>query len=172
MPAAPPVEAFAIATALTLVALSVMFARAVRGTGPSRGRRIVLPATWFVLGAMLTYAVPLFFLIPPAFVLRALIWGAPWVALPALLSAAVAEGIVFALNAERTPHWLWAGIIAAIILSYGWLLGLTGDVMFRAEPAVIVPALVAASAAIVWWPYLPRPEGAEVEDAEAAEVFE
>jgi hypothetical protein len=167
----PPVEAFAIAAALAWLALSVMFTRAVRGTGPSRGRRIVLPASWFVLGAALTYAVPLFFLIPPAFVLRALVWGAPWVALPAFLSAAIAEGIVFALNAERTRQWLCAGIVSAIVVTYGGLLALIGDLFFRAEPVVIVPALVAASAAIIWWPYLPRPEGTEEDDEDAAEVF-
>jgi hypothetical protein len=169
---APPVEAFAIATGMALVALSVMFSRAVRGTGPSRGRRIVLPVCWFVLAAAMTYAVPLFFLIPPGFVLRAVVWGTPWVALPALLTAAVAEGLVFALNGERSRQWLGAGIVAAVAATYGWLLALAGDVMFVAEPVVIVPALVAASAAIIWWPYLPRPEGAEAEDVEAAEVFE
>lgn len=172
MTSATPIDAFAIAAALTWLALSILFARAVRGTGPSRARRIVLPVAWLVLGAALTFALPMFFVIPPAWVLQGIIRGAPWVAVPALLTIVVAEGIVFALDAERTSQWLATGIVAAVIAAYGWLFGFAGESLFRAEPVVIVPGLVAASAALIWWPYLPRPEGAEEDDAESAEVFE
>ncbi len=168
----PPVEAIAITTALALLALAIMFARVVRGTGPSQARRILVPTIWFVLGALLVFGLPMLFLMPASIALRAAALALPWLGGSALLSAGIAEGIVTMLGAERTPQWLSAGIVSAILVTYGWLLALTGDFFFRAEPVVIVPALVAAAAAIAWWPYLPRPEGAEAEDVEAAEVFE
>ena len=168
----PPVHAIAIATALFLLVLAILFARTVRGTGPSRARRILLPAIFAVLATFLVCSLPLLFLRQPFLGPAALVGALLWLALPALLSSVIAEGIVFALDAERTPHWLTMGIVAAILAVYGWLAVLTGSAMFRAEPLVIVPALVAAAAAIIWWPYLPRPEGQEEDDEEAAVVFE
>jgi hypothetical protein len=168
----PPVHAIAIATALFLPGLAILFARTVRGTGPSRARRILLPAIFAVLATFLVCILPLLFLREPIVGPAAMAGSLIWLAFPALLSACVAEGIVFALDAERTRHWLAAGIAAAILAVYGWLAVLIGSAMFRAEPLVIVPALVAVATAIIWWPYLPRPEGAEEDDAESAEVFE
>jgi len=168
----PPVDAIAIATACFLLVLAILFARAVRGTGPSRARRILLPAFYFVLASLLVFGLPLLFLGLPVIGPAALAGTLVWLALPALLAAAIAEGIVFALNAERTPHWLAAGIAAAILATYGGLAALAGTLFLRAEPVVIVPALVAAASAIIWWPYLPRPEGEEEADEAAAGVFE
>jgi len=168
MPAAPPVEAIAIATALFLLALAILFARTVRDTGPSRARRILLPAIYFVLATILVFGLPLLVLGLPFLGPAALAGALLRLALPVLLTAAIAEGIVFALDAERTPQWLAAGIISAILVAYGSLAALTGGSFLRAEPVVIVPALVAASAAIIWWPYLPRPE----DDPEAAEAVD
>lgn len=168
----PPVEAIAIATACFLLVLAILFARAVRGTGPSRARRILLPVLFFVLGTCLVFGLPRLFLglpfLGPAGLGQILLW----LALSALLASAIAEGIVFALNAERTPHWLAAGIVAAILGAYGSLVALTGTLFLLAEPVAIVPSLVAAAAAIIWWPYLPRPEGEEEADDVAAGVFE
>jgi hypothetical protein len=168
----PPVHAIAIATAFFLLVLAILFARAVRGTGPSRARRVLLPAIFFVLATFLVFGLPLVFLGLPLAGPAALAGALLWLALPALLSALIAEGIVFALNVERTPHWLTAGIATAVLANYGWLAALTGDLFFRVELVAIVPAMVAASAAIIWWPYLPVPEGAEEDDEDAAEVFQ
>ena len=173
MTAAPPVEAIAITIAVLLLALSIMFARAVRGTGPSRARRILLPAILFTLGTTLVLALPQLFIGTPIYPLRAVGMGLLWLFLIGLASAAIADSVAAIMGAERTPRWLTAGIVAAILLTYGGLALLTGDLIFRPEPFALVPALVAASAAISWWPYLPRAEGEEdEEDAEAAEVFE
>ncbi len=169
---APPVEAIALAAALLLLALSVLFARAVRFTGPSRARRILLPALFFTFDSMLVLLLPQLFLGTPLFPLGGVGIGLLLTLLIALAAALVAEGMVFALDAERTPHWLGAGIVAAILLTYAGLGLMIGGLIFRPEPFALAPALVAAAAAIVWWPYLPRPEGEEEPDDEAAEVFE
>lgn len=166
------VDAVAIAAAFVMLALAILFARAVWGTGPSRARRILLPVIFFVLATILVFCVPLLLLRQPIVGPAMFAWVLLWLTVPALLVSVVAEGIVFALNAERTRQWLVAGIVAAVGVLYGALALLSDGAMLRAEPAVIIPALVAAAAAIVWWPYLPWPEGAEVEDLEAAELFD
>lgn len=165
-------DALMIAIALLVLGAAICFARAVRGTGPSRGLRILLPAIYFVLATVLIFCLPLLLLGQPVVGPAQFAWGLLWLALPALLASVFAEGIVFALNAERTRQWLIAGIVAAIAAVYGLLILWRDGVMLRMEPAAIIPAFVAAATAIVWWPYLPRGEGDDVEDLAAAEPFE
>ena len=168
----PPVEVIAIAAALFMLALSVMFARAVRGTGPSRARRILLPAATILLGTVLVMGLPSLFFTPALFSPGEFGWGVLIVGACALVSAAAADGIAGVLGAERTPRWLVAGLVAANLLTYAGLTLLSAGFIFALGPLAATPALIVTSGMIVWWPYLPRPEGEAEEDGEAAEVFD
>jgi hypothetical protein len=165
-----PVDAIAVAAGLTLLALAGCFARLVHGTGPSRARRILLPAMFFILGMLLAIGVPMLIVAPgppsPGVAELLLLW----LVVPVFVSVAVVDSVAIVLGAERTRRWLGTGIVGAIIITYGWLALWLGDLFFRLDPVAAVPALVAAATAIIWWPYLPRPEGEP--DEEAGEIFE
>ena len=112
-----PVEAIAITVALLVLALSVMVARAVRGTGPSRVRRILLPAILFTVDTTLVLSLPQLFIGTRLYPLPSIGMGVLRLSLIALAASAIADSIAAVLGAERTVRWLWAGIVAAILLT-------------------------------------------------------
>lgn len=165
--------AIPLAGALVLLGLAIAFARAVRGTGPSTLRRVLLPAAFFLVATLLVLGVPMLIDMSLPDVLQAAAIGLFWLTVPALLSAWILDGIAMVLGAERTAFWQAAGIVAAILATYAWLAAFSGGFIFTLGPLAFVPALVAAGAAITWWPYLPRPEGeADGEDEETAGRFD
>jgi hypothetical protein len=164
-----PLEAIAVTAALVLLAMAALFVRTVRHTGASRLRRILVPTGFFVVGTLFAIAMPMFF--ADGLVLS-LSWQLLAFILMALVSIGLADAVAGFLGAERSRPWLTAGIAVAVLLAYGALALLTDGVVFRPTPVVLVPGLVAAAAALGWWPYLPVPEGEEADDLEAAEVFE
>jgi hypothetical protein len=170
MSSALPLDALMVVAALVVLVLSIMFARAIRNTGPSRARRILVPTGIFVLGIIVLFALPVLFSSASAGLLWAAAEGFLWLALGALVAAAVAEGIVTTLEVERTPRALAAGIVAAVLLIYAWLVMRSGAVILEAGLLALIPGMIAAAAAIGWWPYLPWPEG-ELDES-AGEVFE
>lgn len=164
-----PLEAIAVAAALLWLAIAVLFARAVRGTGASRLRRILVPSAFFFFGMALVILGPLLLSSDLTFSpnMKTL-----WFALILLAVIGIGDAVAVELGAERTPPWLTGGIVGAALLSYGGLLAALGARAFQVSPFLAVPGLVAAAAAITWWPYLPMPEGVGPDDEEAAEVFE
>jgi hypothetical protein len=164
-----PLEAIAAAAAFLLLAVAVTFARSVRGAGESRLRRILVPTGFFVFGTLFAISIPMLFVGGPGFQLS---WQLLAFVAASLVSIGSAEAVAHFLGAERTRPWLAAGIAVAVLLVYGALALLTDGVVLRPTPVVLVPGLVAAAAAISWWPYLPVPEGVEADGREAAALFD
>lgn len=163
-----PREAIAVAAALLWLAMAVLLARAVRGTGESRLRRILIPAGFFFFGILLAATLPLLTVgLSFSPTLETL-----WVALAVLAGVGAADSVAVLLGAERTQSSLAGGIVAAVLLVYAAMLAWLGVGAFQLTPFLAVPGLVAAAAAITWWPYLPAPEGEGPDDEAAAEVFE
>lgn len=172
MPAPPPVEALGVAAALTLFALALFLARLARGTGPSQVRRVLIPAAFFVLATVIVFGLPLLILAPASIMPLGVAIALAWLVPGALLTVWVLDGVAVTAGAERTPGWRTLGISGAVIANYSWLAALTGDLLLRLEPIAAAPALMAAGAALLWWPYLPRPED-DPEDPEAVDgIFE
>src|SRR5262245_14498654 len=119
-------NALILVTALTVLVLAILFARAVRGTGPSRARRILIPPLIFVLGTMAVLGLPSFFPVAGDIPFQALAETFLWLALLGLLAAGIAEGIVAGLNVERTSQALTAGIAISVIAFYALIVSRSG----------------------------------------------
>jgi hypothetical protein len=173
MSQAPPVEAIAIAAALLLLALSVLFARAVRGTGPSRARRILVSPLIFVFGTLFVFGTPWLFDGSASISLPGVGRGLFWLFLIGLAGVLLLEGTTTLFAPERTAGWLGGGIFIALFLTMCGVAMVTGPLFFAFDPlSLLLPAPIAIATVIGWWSYLPRPEGMEEADGELTEVFE
>jgi hypothetical protein len=166
--AAEPLDWLSVGLALLWLGGAVWFARWNRPDEPGALRRVPLTALAFVGGLAVTILALVIATGDLAEAMPFIIAGSLTVGVAAFLSALVVDAGAAALGATRTPGWLGAGIVIAILITYCWLSfilnWLSGDESglrpLSASPFFLTPALLAA-AALVWWSELPRPEGSD-----------
>ena len=155
-----------------LLSFSVVRARGrwARGEPEDQGRRILIPWITVIFG-FCVYLGGFTILFHPLIILYVVAVVAVWVAVPSVASIVVVDLGAKLLKAERSGFWLGAAIIAFVAIAFAWL-GLLG-----LGPLLLVPGLwvefialasIPASAAILWWSWLPEASGGE----NIAETFE
>lgn len=156
-------QLLSLCLALLWLGGAILFARANRPKEPYQLRRVPRAAAVFVAGIALVaflltaLAGQLDILVFHYILINLLILG-----MLAFLSALIVDVLAILLRATRTPHWLAAGIVAAIAITYAWLFAI-GEALWGAgpnpqSPVFFMPGLIAAAAGLVWWSELPRPE--------------
>ncbi len=152
-----------------LLALTLMQARRrwAKGEPGDTARRILLPWLAVIVGFSF-YLGLLAVLIAPLMIFWVVAIVAIWVAVPAIVSILVIDLGAKLLEADRTGFWLGAALTAFLAVAFAWL-GLLGI-----GPLLLVPGLwlewlaiasVPASAAFVWWSYLPDRSGDSISQA-------
>ena len=142
-----------------LLALAILRARQrwLRGEAGDQARRILFPWLNVILGFSI-YLGLLTILFAPLMIFWVVAIVALWVATPAIASIVVVDLGAKLMQAERTGFWLGAALIAFVAITFAWL-GLLG-----LGPLLLVPGLwlewlaiasVPASAAFIWWSWLP-----------------
>jgi hypothetical protein len=153
--------------ALLAGALLLARRRWLKGGEGDQSRRILLAWATAVFGFAL-YLGLLTALFAPLAIFWVVAIVAIWVALPSLVSIAVLDIGAKLMQAERTGFWLGAAVIAYVAVTFAWL-GLLG-----VGPLLLVPQLwlewlavasVPASAALVWWSWLPDRNGDSISSA-------
>ena len=141
--------------------------RWLRGEAGDQPRRIIFPWLTMILGFSI-YLGLFSILFAPLTIFTVVAIVALWVAVPAVATIVAVDLGAKQLQWERTGFWLGAGIIAFVAVTFAWL-GLLG-----LGPLLLIPGLwlewlaiasVPASAALVWWSYLPDESGDHISKA-------
>ena len=159
-------ELLSLCLALLWLGGAIPFARANRPKESYQLRRVPRAAFAFIAGiALIAFVLAALSGQLGAMLFHAILINLLILGMLAFLSALLLDVLAIMLRATRTPIWLAAGIVVAVLITHAWIFliaeALWGAGPSQYPPVFLTPGLIAAASGLVWWSELPRPEAHE-----------